>query len=127
MDLTLPNHLVLMCQLALVLANLKLSVLYIGRLLYTTILHQQIYVKTPLLQHSLVVTVLLVSVDESRSFSVHGAELKGRESGNVVHYAPTERPIISHDYDYDNNLEFKGPEAKIGRLYATLFCCVRLL
>ena len=84
-------------------------------------------VETPHHQHSLVVTVLLVSVDESRSFSVHGAELKGRESGNVVHYAPTERPIISHDYDYDNNLEFKGPEAKIGKLCATLFCCVRLL
>ena len=60
----------------------------------------------------------MFSVDESRSFSVHGADLKGPESGNVVHYAPTERPIVAHDYE-ENNLEFKGPDANIGKSCAT--------
>ena len=53
---------------------------------------------------------------------VGGDYHKGPENGNipVVHYAPTERPIVALDNDDGNHLEFKGPEAKIGKFCVLL-------
>lgn len=79
-------------------------------------------------QSDSVLKLLPVAVEKNPKFVWGGENQKGPESGNipVVHYAPTQRPIVALDNEGINHLELMGPEAKISK-FCSFFLIIKSL